>query len=87
MAVKGKRGIVWGAVVLAAALSAGLFVTSWAGDSVYSSGLLELGDGVPPPGMPGMADITANPEQNGPDWAEVFDAEGTPQASPQFVSP
>jgi len=35
-----------------------------------------LGDGVPPPGMLGMADITANLDQSGPNWAEFFNADG-----------
>jgi len=46
-------------------------------DGVYSSGLFELGDGQAPPGMPGAADITASLDQTGPDWAELFNADGT----------
>ena len=34
-----------------------------------------LGDRGSPPGMPGMADITANPDQSGPNWAELFNAD------------
>jgi hypothetical protein len=65
------------AVVLAAVLCTGLLATSWAGDGVYSSGMFELGDGQPPAGMPGMADISADPAQSGPDWAELFNADGS----------
>ena len=35
-----------------------------------------LGDGVPPPGMLGMADITADLDQSGPNRAELFNADG-----------
>jgi hypothetical protein len=77
MTIHRERRIVYGAIVLTLAAVVVLFAPSWADDSVYSSGLLELGDGVPPPGMPGMADITANPDQSGPDWAEIFDADGS----------
>jgi len=65
------------AVVLTAVLCAGLLAPSWAGDGVYSSGLFELGDGQPPAGMPGKADISADPAQGGPDWAELFNADGS----------
>lgn len=46
-------------------------------EGVYDSGLLELGDGQPPPGMSGLADIVSNPEQAGPDWADLFTADGS----------
>jgi hypothetical protein len=49
------------------------------GEGVYSSGLFELGDGQPPPGMPGLANIAPNPLQNGPDWADLFSADGSPK--------
>lgn len=77
MNVTRTHGFARRAVIVVAAIALGLGVSARAGDGVYSSGLLELGDGVPPPGMPGMADITANPDQSGPDWAELFDADGS----------
>ena len=49
------------------------------GDSVYASGLFQLGDGQPPPGMPGVANILENPELAGPDWAGLFNADGSPK--------
>ena len=35
-----------------------------------------LGDRDPPPGMLGVADISANLDQSGPTWAELFNADG-----------
>ena len=67
-------------LLLTVALSLALFGAAFvglAGDGVYSEGMFELGDGVPPPGMPGMADITANSGQSGPDWGEIFNADGS----------
>jgi hypothetical protein len=43
---------------------------------VYGSGLFELGDGQPPPGTPGTADVLGSADQAGPDWADLFDATG-----------
>ena len=57
----------------------GASVQVLAGDGVYSSGLLELGDGSPPPGFPAMANILEDGDQTGPDWGEVFDADGLPR--------
>lgn len=48
-------------------------------DGVWAAGLFELGDGQPPAGMPGVADIVADPNQSGPDWGELFDADGAPR--------
>lgn len=45
---------------------------------VYGSGLFELGDGQPPAGMPGLADIAGDPAQAGPDWADLFGPDGKP---------
>jgi len=72
-----RNSVIHAAVLLIAVLSAGPLATSWAGDGVYSSGMFELGDGQPPAGMPGMADISADPTQGGPDWAELFNADGS----------
>ena len=79
MTLKTERRIVWAATIFAAALAAGLFVTAWAGDSVYSSGVFELGDGDPPPGFPLAADILLDDGQDGPDWEEIFDENGAPK--------
>jgi len=57
----------------------GFSIPSIAGDGVYSSGNFELGDGEPPPGFPLAADILLDGEQTGPDWEEIFDANGVPQ--------
>ena len=46
-------------------------------ESVYDPTLFELGDGQPPPGMPGMANILDDSGQAGPDWASLFQADGT----------
>jgi hypothetical protein len=46
-------------------------------DSTYSGGLFELGDGQPPPGFPGAADILGSTDQAGPDWEDFFTASGT----------
>jgi hypothetical protein len=48
-------------------------------DGVYQSDVFELGDGQPPPGMPGMANILDDPVQGGPDWAALFTADGKPR--------
>jgi len=73
------RKKMWRAVAVAAALVAGLLASSWAGDGVYSTGKFELGDGNAPPGFPAAADILLNGEQAGPDWEEIFDANGVPR--------
>jgi hypothetical protein len=44
-------------------------------EEVYGSGLFQLGDGQPPPGYPGTAEIWANPEQPEPDWSDLFNAD------------
>jgi hypothetical protein len=67
------------ALALAIALCLGALGSSPAnadGGSVYSSGLFQLGDGQPPAGFGGLADIAATPDQAGPDWADLFDAQG-----------
>jgi hypothetical protein len=61
------------ALLVLASASAG----SARAEGVYSSGLFELGDGQPPPGMPGLADVLATEDQSGPDWASLFAADGT----------
>ena len=45
-------------------------------ESVYGDGLFQLGDGEPPPGTSGMADIEQDELQAGPDWAGLFGADG-----------
>jgi hypothetical protein len=58
----------------------GLFASAGSnaqGGSVYGSGLFELGDAEPPPGMPGVADILASSAQAGPDWDDLFAADGS----------
>ena len=49
------------------------------GVGVYSSGHFELGDGNAPPGFPAEADILPDAEQMGPDWGDIFDADGLPR--------
>lgn len=44
---------------------------------VYSDGMFELGDGSAPPGFPGMGNILLSGAQAGPDWEDLFDAEGS----------
>lgn len=56
------------AVMLAVAFAVGPL----AADSVYRSGVFELGDGVVP-AVPGIADI-AGSDQPGPDWEDLFRA-------------
>ena len=68
------RAAVLGATVLLALLP-------WNGrpalaEGVYGAGLFELGDSAPPPGMPGMAELAADPALPGPDWENLFDATG-----------
>lgn len=46
-------------------------------DGVYTSGLFQLGDGEPPPGMPGLANILESAGQAGPDWGSLFSADGS----------
>lgn len=48
-------------------------------ESVYGSGLFEVGDGQPPPGAAGHGDVLGSLEQLGPDWEDLFDAEGRPR--------
>ena len=43
--------------------------------SVYQSGLFELGDGIDP-AVPGIADIVGLAGQPGPDWSDLFGADG-----------
>ncbi|KAB2968691.1 MAG: hypothetical protein F9K18_02420 [Thermoanaerobaculia bacterium] len=67
------------AVVLGA--TALLALTPWTArpahaEGVYGSGLFELGDSAPPPGMPGAAELLADPALAGPDWENLFDADG-----------
>ena len=57
----------------------GASVSVVAEDGVYSSGRFELGDGKAPPGFPAAADILLDAEQVGPDWEEIFDADGLPR--------
>ncbi len=57
----------------------GASVQVLAEDGVYSSGTFELGDGEAPPGFPAAADIMLDAEQSGPDWEEIFDANGLPR--------
>lgn len=45
-------------------------------EGVYSGGLFELGDAEAPPGFPGMGNILLSPTQAGPDWEDIFDADG-----------
>jgi hypothetical protein len=47
------------------------------GQGVYSSGLFQLGDGQPPPGFSGAADIVGTAGQPGPDWGDLFTADGS----------
>lgn len=44
--------------------------------SVYSDSLFELGDAEAPPGFPGMGNVLLSVTQGGPDWEDVFDADG-----------
>lgn len=79
---KGKTCTKSSPVVIVAGLLSLLAIGASApalGDGVYSSGLMELGDGQPPPGMAGLADIEADAEQSGPDWADLFAADGSPR--------
>ena len=46
-------------------------------DSVYSGGLFELGDAAQPPGFAGMGDIVLLAGQPGPDWEDLFTADGS----------
>jgi hypothetical protein len=46
-------------------------------DGVYSAGLFELGDGEAPPGFPGMGNILLSGTQAGPDWEDLFNADGS----------
>jgi hypothetical protein len=63
------------AAVLVLALS--LISTLLAQESVYSGGLFELGDAEQPPGFPGMGDILRLAGQPGPDWEDLFTADGS----------
>lgn len=73
----------WGRGLLAAGsmllLLAAVGPTAARSESVYGSGLFELGDGQPPPGAAGLADVLGASEQPGPDWQDLFDAEGRPR--------
>lgn len=60
--------------LLACCLAAGSAVAY--GQGVYSAGLFELGDGLAPAGFAGAADILGTADQPGPDWADLFTAEG-----------
>ena len=46
-------------------------------ESVYSGGLFELGDAAQPPGFAGMGDIVLLAGQPGPDWEDLFTADGS----------
>lgn len=70
------RTRIWAAVVFNLLLCLALTASSWAGDSVISSGLLELADGTAPAGTSGPADLASDPDQPGPDWADLFAANG-----------
>lgn len=50
-----------------------------AGTSVYASGLFQLGDGQPPSGFAGTAQIASRPDQPGPAWLDLFNDEGWPR--------
>jgi hypothetical protein len=63
--------------LLASILLVGSLIAQDSGDTVFSGELFELGDGQPPPGMPGVADILDDVEQAGPDWSSLFSADGT----------
>ena len=63
--------------LLACCLAAGGALA--AGQGTYSAGLFQLGDGLAPPGFRGAADILGTPGQSGPDWADLFTAEGRPR--------
>jgi hypothetical protein len=52
-------------------------MTAESQESVYSGGLFELGDAEAPPGFPGMGDILLSGEQLGPDWEDLFTADGS----------
>jgi hypothetical protein len=65
--------------LLASFVLVGSSIAQDSGDSVYDSGDFELGDGQPPPGMPGMANIVEEAAQAGPDWASLFNADGSPR--------
>jgi hypothetical protein len=47
---------------------------------LYGAGLFQLGDGKVPVGFSGMARIERAAGQKGPDWADLFDANGEPVA-------
>ena len=63
--------------LLACCLAAGGALA--AGQGAYSSGLFQLGDGLAPPGFRGAADILGTAGQSGPDWADLFTADGRPR--------
>lgn len=44
--------------------------------NVYRSGVFQLGDGEPPAGFPGAAQIQPRPGQLGPAWWDLFNARG-----------
>lgn len=50
---------------------------SLAQGEVYSGGLFELGDAQSPAGFPGVADVNPNSSQLGPDWEDLFRADGS----------
>ena len=61
-------------IFIALALLAGPRLSAQGG--VYSDGMFELGDGAAPPGFPGMGNILLDDGQVGPDWEDLFDADG-----------
>ena len=46
-------------------------------EGVYGSGMFELGDAQTPPGFAGMGDILLDGEQEGPDWEDIFNPDGS----------
>ncbi|MDH3404384.1 MAG: hypothetical protein OEP45_12255 [Acidobacteriota bacterium] len=69
----------WAVVGLAALLCLASPVVVAAQGGVYGGGMFELGDAEPPPGMPGVADILGSEPQAGPDWDDLFAADGSPR--------
>jgi len=68
-----------GAILVALSLLFLPVTDAQAQDSVYDANTFQLGDGQPPPGMPGMANILEDSGLSGPDWATLFAADGSPR--------
>ena len=66
----------WPAVGLALSLACVCGAVE-AQEGVYGSGLFELGDAEAPPGFPGMGDVLLSGDQAGPDWEDLFAADGS----------